>query len=50
MLLRDNVDLSTFMRQHDDSLPHGVKRNAELDRALACEALAHSRNLFGNQT
>jgi hypothetical protein len=54
MRLRDDVDLSTInwanqaylTRQYAEGLPPGVKRNAELDRAMACEALAHSRSLL----
>lgn len=54
MRLRDDVDLSTInwanqaylTRHYAEGLPPGVKRNAELDRAMACEALAHSNNLL----
>jgi hypothetical protein len=54
--LSDDVDFSTinwsdqaFMtRRHAEALPPGPKRNAEIDRALACEALAHSGDLLLN--
>jgi hypothetical protein len=52
--LSDDVDFSTinwsdqaFMtRRYAEALPPGPKRNAEIDRALACEALAHSGDLL----
>ena len=54
MHLRDDVDLSTInwsnqaflTRRYADSLPPGPRRNAEINRALACEALAHSKQLL----
>ncbi len=52
--LSDDVDFSTInwtdqatmTRRHAEALPPGDKRNAEMDRALACEALAHSGDLL----
>jgi hypothetical protein len=57
MRLRDDVDPSTInwakqayiARNYAEGLPPGARRNAELDRALACEAIAHSRNLLRKQ-
>jgi hypothetical protein len=58
MLLRDDADVSRInskinwanqahlTRRYAESLPHGWRRNAEIDRALACEAIAHSRDLL----
>jgi hypothetical protein len=54
MLLRDDVDISSVnwanqaqrTRRYAESLPYGWRRNAEIDRALACEAIAHSRDLL----
>ena len=54
MRLRDDIDVATidwenqahFIRHRAESLPYGSRRDAELDRALACEALAHSRDLL----
>jgi hypothetical protein len=54
MQLRDDVDVSTInwteqahlTRRHAEELPPGARRNAEMDRALACEALAHSGDLL----
>ncbi len=54
MQLRDDVDFSTInwsnqaflTRRHAESLPPGPRRSAEIDRALACEALAHSKQLL----
>jgi hypothetical protein len=58
MLLRDEVDVSKInskinwaiqghlTRRYAENLPHGWRRNAEIDRALACEAIAHSRYLL----
>jgi len=54
MRLRDDVDWSAInwakqaclLRHYAEGLPPGASRNAEIDRALACEALAHSRNLL----
>ena len=54
MRLRDDVDLSTInwaqqaylTRNYAEGLPPGIRRNAEIDRALACEALAHSSTLL----
>ena len=54
MLLRDDVDVSKvnwarqahLIRRHAENLPFGARRNAEIDRALACEAIAHSRDLL----
>jgi hypothetical protein len=57
MRLRDDVDVSTIdwakqahlTRRYAESLPPGTRRSAEIDRALACEAIAHSREvLFQN--
>jgi len=53
MRIRDDVDfskidweeLATLTRRNADQLEAGAKRNAEIDAALACEALAHSRDL-----
>ena len=50
MRLRDDVDVSTLdwknqahlTRRHARELAPGARRDAEIDRALACEALAHS--------
>jgi hypothetical protein len=50
MRLRDNVDVSrinwanqaSVTRRYAEQLPPGARRNAEIDRSLACEALAHS--------
>jgi hypothetical protein len=52
--LRDDVDVSRInwtdqasaIRRYAEQLPPGVRRNAEIDRALACEALAHSADLL----
>ena len=52
--MRDDVDFSTInwsneaflTRRHAESLPPGPKRRAEIDRALACEALAPSKQLL----
>ena len=52
--LSDDVDTSTnnwsdqanIMRRLAEALPPGARRNAEIDRALACEALAHSGDLL----
>jgi hypothetical protein len=57
MRLRDDVDLSMInlarqaylVRSYAEGLPPGARRNAEIDRALACEAIAHSRNLLRQQ-
>jgi hypothetical protein len=54
MRLSDDIDVATvdwekqahFARRHAEGLPYGSRRDAELDRALACEALAHSRDLL----
>lgn len=54
MQLRDDVDFSTIdwsnqaclTRRRAEALPPGARRNAEIDRALACEALAHSSQLL----
>jgi hypothetical protein len=54
MVLRDDVDISRvnwayqaqLTRRYAESLPHGWRRNAEIDRALTCEAIAHSRDLL----
>jgi hypothetical protein len=54
MRLGDDVDLSTvdwthqatLARRHAERLPPGPRQNAEIDRALACEAIAHSRSLL----
>jgi hypothetical protein len=54
MQLRDDVDTSTIdwteqahlTRRQAEKLPPGTKRDAEIDRALACEALAHSGDLL----
>jgi hypothetical protein len=52
--LSDDVDFSTvnwtdhahMTRRYAEGFPSGDRRNAELDRALACEALAHSGDLL----
>ena len=52
--LSDDVDFSTvnwtaqadLTRRYAEGLPPGDRRNAEMDRALACEALAHSGDLL----
>lgn len=57
MRLPDDIDPSTIdwasqahlARSDAEGLPHGARRNAEIDRALACEALAHSRALLLQQ-
>jgi hypothetical protein len=54
MRLRDDVDVSrinwthqaSVIRRYAEQLPPGARRNAELDRALACKALAHSADLL----
>jgi len=54
MRLRDDVDVSRInwanqahlIRRHAENMPYGATRNAEFDRALACEAIAHSRDLL----
>jgi len=54
MVLRDDVDLSNVdwtdlarvSRRDAEKLPPGPRRDAEIDRALACEALAHSADLL----
>jgi hypothetical protein len=54
MVLRDDVDLSNVdwtdlarvSRRDAKKLPPGPRRDAEIDRALACEALAHSADLL----
>lgn len=56
MRLRDGVDVSkidwtnqaiVICRDRDaEKLPPGARRNAEIDRTLACEALAHSADLL----
>jgi hypothetical protein len=54
MQLRDDVDFSTInwaeqanlTRRHAETMPPGIRRQAEIDRALACEALAHSADLL----
>jgi hypothetical protein len=53
MRIRDDIDfsdidweeLAALTRRNADRLEAGARRNAEIDAALACEALAHSRNL-----
>jgi hypothetical protein len=53
MRLRDDVDVSTIdwnkqahlARRYAESLPPGTRRSVEIDRALACEAIAHSREV-----
>jgi hypothetical protein len=53
MRLSDDVDVSTIdwisqahlTRRYAEGLPPGARRDAEIDRALACEALAHSVDL-----
>jgi len=39
------ANLAILTRRRAEELPPGAKRNAEIDTALACEALAHSRDL-----
>jgi hypothetical protein len=54
MRLRDDIDVATIdwekqahlIRRHAEGLPYGSQRDAELDRARACEALVHSRYLL----
>jgi hypothetical protein len=54
MRLADDADVSRInwknlahrIRRQAEGLPPGVKRNAELDRALTCEALAYSKDLL----
>jgi hypothetical protein len=54
MRLRDDVDVSgidwtnlvSLTRPDTEKLPLGARRNAEIDRALACEALAHSADVL----
>jgi ABC-type branched-subunit amino acid transport system ATPase component len=54
MVLPDDIDVSTIdwanlasaTRRDAEKLPPGPKRDAEIDRALACEALAHSAELL----
>jgi len=54
MRLRGDVDVSKvdwtrqayLTRRFAEGLPPGVHRNAEIDRALACEAIVHSRTLL----
>jgi len=54
MLLPDDMDLSGIdwrhlaaqIRRDADRLPVGSKRSAEIDRALACEALARSADVL----
>lgn len=54
MRLRDDVDLSTInwtnqaylTRRYAEEPPPGPRRSAEIDRALVCEALAHSSSLL----
>jgi hypothetical protein len=53
MRLRDDVDVSSIdwikqahlTRRYAESLPPGMRRTVEIDRALACEAIAHSRDV-----
>jgi hypothetical protein len=53
MRISDDVDLSkvdlenlaSLIRREADGLVPGARRDAEIDVALAVEALAHSRNL-----
>jgi ABC-type branched-subunit amino acid transport system ATPase component len=42
----DWTDLANLSRRDAEKLPPGPKRDAEIDRALACEALAHSAELL----
>ncbi len=52
--LSDDIDFSTvdwtdranMTRRYAEGLPPGGRHNAEMDRALACEALAHSGDLL----
>ena len=54
MRLRDGVDVSKIdwtnqaivICRDAEKLPPGARRNAEIDRTLACEALAHSADLL----
>jgi hypothetical protein len=54
MRLRDGVDVSEIDWTNQaivicpdaEKLPPGARRNAEIDRTLACEALAHSADLL----
>jgi hypothetical protein len=53
MRIPDDIDfaevdwemLATLTRRNADQLEAGARRDAEIDAALACEALAHSRDL-----
>jgi hypothetical protein len=53
MWLRDDVDVSKIdwtkqahlTRRYAESLPPGTRRSVEIDRALACEAIAYSRDV-----
>jgi hypothetical protein len=52
--LRDDIDTTQIdwkrdaiaLRRHVEKLPPGARQDAEIDRALACEALAHSADLL----
>ena len=52
--LSDDVDISAvnwtdqahMTRRNAEGFPPGDRRNAKLDRALACEGLAHSGDLL----
>lgn len=54
MRLRNDVDVSgidwtnqaSVIRRYAEQLTPGARRNVEIDRALACEALAHSADLL----
>ncbi|HSQ20074.1 MAG TPA: hypothetical protein VLR92_06830 [Blastocatellia bacterium] len=54
MRLRDDADVSgidwtnlaSLTRRDAEKLPLGARRNAEIDRALAWEALAHSADVL----
>ena len=41
----DLEKLAGLMRRNAEGLAPGARRDAEIDTALACEALAHSRAL-----
>jgi hypothetical protein len=53
MRLRDDVDVSSIdwikqahlTRRYAESLPSSTRRSVEIVRALACEAIAHSRDV-----
>ena len=54
MRLGDDIDVSSvnwtdqarLIRRFAEGLSPGVRRNVEMDRVLACEAIARSRDLL----